>query len=66
MEIKKVTLPATGFLREKALYNFIPVSRTTLWKWVKENKFPKPIKLAAKTTVWRAEEVEKWIKKQGR
>lgn len=60
-----IKFPETGFLREKNLYSFVPVSRTTLWQWVREDKFPKPIKLAARTTVWRAEDVRKWIKQQG-
>ncbi|SIO39637.1 helix-turn-helix transcriptional regulator [Halodesulfovibrio marinisediminis] len=60
-----IKFPETGFLREKNLYSFVPVSRTTLWQWVRADKFPKPIKLAARTTVWRAEDVRKWIKQQG-
>lgn len=60
-----IKFPETGFLREKNLYNFVPVSRTTLWQWVREDRFPKPIKLSTRTTVWRAEEVRKWIKQQG-
>lgn len=60
-----ISFPNNGFLREKALLQFIPVSRTTLWTWVREEKFPKPIKLSPKTTVWKSEEVLNWIKKQG-
>lgn len=42
----------------------LPISEKTLWTWVKEGKFPKPIKLSANVTVWRAEEVHQWIEGQ--
>lgn len=35
----------------------IPVSATSWWNGVKSGKYPKPIKLGPKTTVWRASEV---------
>lgn len=31
----------------------IPVSRSTWWKWVKEGKAPKPIKIGSRISVWR-------------
>ena len=35
----------------------IPISATSWWNGVKSGKYPKPIKLGEKTTVWRASEV---------
>lgn len=37
------------------------VSKSTIWKWVKEGKFPQPSKYAATITVWRYDEVLSWI-----
>lgn len=42
----------------------LPVSPATVWRWVREGKFPKPFKLAAGTTVWSAPLVEAFIAKQ--
>ena len=36
------------------------VSKQTIWNWVAENKFPKPIRLTPRCTRWRLEDIEKW------
>ena len=42
----------------------LPVSQATIWRWVRQNKFPKPFKLGAGTTVWDAGQVEAFITAQ--
>jgi prophage regulatory protein len=42
----------------------LPVSPATIWRWVRQNKFPRPFKLAAGTTVWDARAVEAFITAQ--
>ena len=37
------------------------IAKSTIWLWVKEDKFPKPIKLSARITVWDESEIENWI-----
>lgn len=39
----------------------LPVSPATVWRWVREGKFPKPFKLGDAVTVWNAAEVEAFI-----
>ncbi len=39
----------------------LPVGPATIWRWVKEGKFPAPFKLGAGTTVWDADSVEAFI-----
>lgn len=39
----------------------IPAAPATIWRWVKEGKFPTPFKLATRTTVWDRDTVEAWI-----
>lgn len=36
------------------------VSRPTIWRWAKQGKFPKPIKLGAGSTRWRSSDLEDW------
>ncbi len=35
----------------------VPVCKTTWWAGVKAGRFPKPVKLSPRVTVWRASEV---------
>lgn len=65
MTMKQQTLH-TGFLRERQLRpHILPVAHSTFWRMVAEGRFPKPIKLSERVTVWRAEEVAAWIAAQG-
>jgi len=50
----------TKFYRMPRLKSQLDVSQSSIWAWVKAGKFPKPIKLGANTTVWRAADVEAW------
>ena len=57
-------LPETGFLRLKSIlapYGPIPVSKSTWWAGVKDGRFPKPMKLGARVTVWRVEDIRELI-----
>lgn len=42
----------------------LPVSEKTIWTWVQQGKFPKPIKMSGNVTVWRMSEVQAWIDAQ--
>ena len=42
----------------------LPVSPATVWRWVRDGKFPKPFKLGQSVTVWNAAEVEAFIAAQ--
>lgn len=56
------TLPATGFVRLRQLVpSIIPFSAATLWRKVKKDQFPAPVKLSEGVTAWRVEEVRAWI-----
>ena len=56
----KDDFPRTGFVRLSRILapaGPIPVSKSTWWAGVKDGRFPKPLKLGPRTTVWRAEEI---------
>ncbi|RUR65879.1 AlpA family phage regulatory protein [Variovorax guangxiensis] len=48
----------------KGKAGMLPVSPQTIWRWVREGKFPKPFKLGDSVTVWNASEVEAFIAKR--
>ncbi len=64
-------LPATGFLRlsqivgnktcTPPLPGLIPVCKSAWWAGVKTGRFPKPIKLSPRVTVWRVEDIRELI-----
>lgn len=39
----------------------LPVSAPTIWRWVREGKFPRPLSLGPKITAWRSEDIEQWL-----
>ena len=52
--------PTTGFVRLKQILSPrgpVPVSKSTWWAGVRDGRFPKPLKLGARVTVWRAEDI---------
>ena len=46
-----------GLLRLWQVLAFVPVSRSHWWAGVKDGRYPKPIKLSARVTVWRASDI---------
>jgi len=60
-----LTLPETGFLRQPQVLAFVPISKSTLWRRIQARTFPGPVKLSPRVTVWRAEDIRRWIAQQG-
>ncbi|MCL5272391.1 MAG: AlpA family phage regulatory protein [Gammaproteobacteria bacterium] len=64
-------LPLTGFLRlsqiigkpnaKPPIPSLIPIGKSTWWNGVKSGRFPKPIKLGSRITVWRVEDIRKLL-----
>ena len=64
-------LPETGFLRLRQIIGdknctpplpaIIPVSKSHWWAGVKSKKFPQPIKLGPRVTVWKVEDIRRLI-----
>ena len=64
-------LPEIGFLRLSQIIGdkranppqapLIPVKKSCWWEGVKTGRFPKPVKLGPKITVWRVEDIRRLI-----
>lgn len=52
---------ASKLLRIKQVLNLYPVGRSTLYKMIAENRFPKQVNLSVKSVAWRASEVYAFI-----
>lgn len=67
------SLPETGFLRLKQIIGdrkrgtpgVIPIGPTSWWAGIAAGKYPKPLKLGPKTTVWRVEDIRALIESGG-
>lgn len=65
------TLPDTAFIRlvhivgnakaDPPIPALIPISKSTLWNWVKSGRFPRPVKLGPRVTAWRVSELRDLI-----
>jgi prophage regulatory protein len=56
----KHPFPETGLVRLSGILapiGPIPVSKSTWWAGVRSGRFPTPLKLGPRTTVWRAEDI---------
>lgn len=66
-----IPLPETGFLRLPQIIGDlnanppiparIPVSKSTWWAGIKTGRYPKPLKLGPRVTVWRVEDIRRLI-----
>lgn len=57
-------LPQTGFLRLPSIiapHGPIPVSKSTWWAGIKTGRYPKPVKLSARVSAWRVEDIRAFI-----
>ena len=43
------------------LEKLLKVSPATIYRWIKEGKFPKPVRLGANMVRWKASDIEAWM-----
>lgn len=56
----KRPLPEVGFVRLNQIvgpYGPLPISKSGFWASVKSGKFPQPLKISPRVTVWRVEDI---------
>lgn len=62
-----MTFPKTGLVRLSQIlapHGPVPVSKSTWWTGVKDGRFPQPLKLGPRTTVWRVEDIRSLFEKE--
>ena len=68
MKTSNSHLPKTGFVRISGIVapnGPIPVSKSTWWQGVRDGRFPAPVKLGPKTTMWRVEDILALVERLG-
>lgn len=53
-------IPTLGLISAKELLPHLPIKRSTLWKWVKDGRFPVPLRIGTLTR-WKCEDVHIWM-----
>lgn len=57
-------LPVGGYVRLAQLLGPrgpVPISRSTLFVYVRDGRFPAPVKLGPRITAWRVEDINAWM-----
>jgi Predicted transcriptional regulator len=52
-------------LRINQVLALVPIGRSSWWEGCRTGRYPKPIKLGPRTTVWRAEDITAFIESLG-
>lgn len=52
------------YLSDKSIAERYGVSRATVWRWVREGRFPAPLKIGQGCTRWKLSDLEAWEAKQ--
>jgi prophage regulatory protein len=73
-EVKRNTLPPqfeiqdelehrtrVRLLRRAEVERLTGLSRSTLYSWMKEGRFPQPVRLGARIVAWRESDVTEWL-----
>ena len=51
------TLPHDGFVRLTVVLSLLPISKSTWWAGVRSGRFPKPTKIGARISAWKASDI---------
>ena len=57
------SVPSFGFLRLPQILQIFPISKSAWWEGCRTGRYPKPVKLGPRTTVWRAEDIRAFIER---
>ena len=48
-------------LRRRAVEEMVGIGRSTLYAWVAEGGFPRPLRLGARAVGWRESDIHAWL-----
>lgn len=64
-------LPDDSYLRQNQICQtaknptaLLPVSPSSLWRWIQQKKFPAPVRLGGRVTVWQVGTIRAWMAAQ--
>ena len=51
----------TEILRPKDICDRLRISRSTLYSWVAQGRFPRQVRYGVRAVGWRSDDVERWL-----
>ncbi|HQS96341.1 MAG: transcriptional regulator [Novosphingobium sp. 17-62-19] len=54
----------TRLIRFKEVQHRVSLGRSTIYRWMAEGKFPKPVQLGGYAVAWAEEDIQAWIGSQ--
>ncbi|MEE4538094.1 MAG: AlpA family transcriptional regulator [Erythrobacter sp.] len=58
------TRRVTRLIRLPEVQHRVGLGRSTIYRWMSEGKFPRPVQLGGYAVAWSEEEIETWIAKR--
>ncbi len=55
------TKRSTRLIRIKEVQHRVGLGRSTIYRWMAEGKFPKPVQLGGYAVAWAEDDIESWI-----
>lgn len=55
----------TRLVRLKEVQYRVGLGRSTIYRWMAEGKFPRPVQLGGYTVAWSQEDIDAWICERG-
>lgn len=52
----------TRLIRLKEVQHRIGLGRSTIYRWVAEGRFPKPVQLGGYAVAWAEDDIEAWVR----
>ena len=52
---------STRLIRLPEVQHRVGLGRSTIYRWMSEDKFPKPVQLGGHAVAWAEDEVQEWI-----
>jgi prophage regulatory protein len=53
--------PSSPFVRLPELLKMVPVTKSTIYNWIRIGEFPKQRKIGHRASAWNRSEVQKWV-----
>jgi prophage regulatory protein len=53
--------PPTRLIRLKEVQNRVGLGRSTIYRWMAEGNFPKPVRLGGHAVAWVLEDIDRWV-----
>lgn len=60
MSVNHSLFPKTGYISLNDMLPYLPIKRSTVWSWIKQKRFPSPVKIYSLTR-WRCIDVHTWL-----